>query len=464
MTALIRDDALNALSEGLRGELLLPDSNGYEAARRVFNGMIDRHPALIARCRGVADVQAAVSLARAHGLPVGVRGGGHNVAGHGTCDGGILVDCSLMRTVRVDVAARTARADPGCSWTDLDTETVAHGLATTGGTVGSTGIAGLTLGGGLGFLMGSHGLTCDNLISVDIVTADGRFLTASEQDHSELFWGIRGGGGNFGIVTSFEYRLHRVDELLAGLVVYRSGDARAALELFRATCSTAPDELTCAFAMVSLPDGTRVAAIAACYNGPVADGEALVAPLRRLGPPLDDGIRPMGYTEVQRIFAEIPFGLQNYWKGRFLADLPEEVMDATVASFEAMTSDHSAILIEAPHGATRRVAEGDSAFGQRQARFNASALAIWEEPGEADRHIAWARRYADALTPFASGGYVNYLGDDSSRDEVAAAYGLERYQRLSALKTEYDPMNTFRFNQNIAPNRTAGGGMMDHQM
>ena len=451
MTALIGDDSLVALAEGLRGELLSPGSDGYDAARRVFNGMIDRRPALVARCLGPADVQAAVSFARRHDLPVAVRGGGHNVAGHGTCDGGVLVDCSMMRSVRVDAPAQTVRADPGCTWTDFDTETVAHGFATTGGTVGSTGIAGLTLGGGLGFLMGSYGLTCDNLVSVDLVTADARFVTASESDNPELFWGIRGGGGNFGVVTSFEYRLHPVEELLAGLVVYPFAAAREALELFRETTSDAPDELTCAFAMVSLPDGTRLAAIAACFNGPVEDGEALVAPLRRLGPPVDEGIRPRRYTDVQRTFAEIPFGLQNYWKGQFLADLPDDLIEATVASFASVTSDHSAILIEAPHGAVRRVPDGDTAFGNRLARYNASALAIWEDPRGADRHISWARAYADALGPHASGGYVNYLGDDASPNDVAAAYGPSRYRRLTALKAEFDPTNMFRFNQNIVP-------------
>ena len=451
VTAMIEDEALNSLSQAMRGELVAPGSNGYDAARRVFNGMIDRRPALIARCRGVSDVQAAISFARAHDLPVAVRGGGHNVAGHGTCDGGVLVDCSLMRGVRVDVAAQTARADPGCTWTDFDTETVAHGLATTGGTVGSTGIGGLTLGGGLGFLMGSHGLTCDNLLSVDIVTADGRFLTLSDQSHPELFWGIRGGGGNFGIVTSFEYRLHPVGELLAGLVVYPIAYAREALDLFRETTSSAPDELTCAFAMVSLPDGARVAAIAACYDGSIDDGAALVGRLRRLGPPIDDGIRPMPYTDVQKTFAEIPFGLQNYWKGHFLRDLPDEAIEATVDSFDAVTSDHSAILIEAPHGAVRSMPEADTAFGQRQARYNASALAIWENPSDSARHTSWSRAYAAAISPFASGGYVNYLGDDASPADVAAAYGIPRYKRLAVLKSEYDPTNVFRFNQNIAP-------------
>ena len=452
MSSLVQDDALRSLSETLRGELLLPGDDGYETARRVFNGMIDKRPAAIARVRGTSDVIAAIAYARDRGLPVGVRGGGHNVAGHGTCDDGLLIDFSLMRGARVDLASQTVRADPGCNWIDFDTETSAHGLATTGGTVGSTGIAGLTLGGGLGFLMGSYGLTCDNLVSADVVTADGSFLTANDENHEDLFWGIRGGGGNFGVVTSFEYCLHPVDRLLAGLVAYPFEHARAALELFREVTAVAPDDLSCAFVMVTVPDGgPRIAAIAACYNGPIEDGEKIVAPIRRLGPPLDDGIRPMTYPEVQRIFAEIPFGLQNYWKGHFLRDMPDAAIDAAVESFEGVTSDHSAILIEAPHGAVRRVPDDATAFGQRQARFNASALAVWEGPTDPDRHVRWVRDYADAVAPFASGDYVNYLADDASSAEVASAYGPRRFERLVALKNRYDPSNVFRFNANIAP-------------
>jgi FAD/FMN-containing dehydrogenase len=451
VTSLAQDDALRTLSETLRGPLLLPVDDGYDTARRVFNGMIDKRPAAIARVRGTSDVLNAVAYARDLGLPVGVRGGGHNVAGHGTCDGGLLIDFSLMRSVRVDREARTARADPGCNWIDFDTETYAHGLVTTGGTVGSTGIAGLTLGGGLGFLMGTYGLTCDNLLSADVVTADGSFITASEDSHPDLFWGIRGGGGNFGVVTSFEYRLHPVERLLAGLVAYPIEQGRAALELFREITATGPDELSCAFVMVTVPDGPRVAAIAACYNGPIEEGEALVEPIRRLGPPLDDGIRPMTYPEVQRIFSEIPFGLYNYWKGHFLSDMPDDAIDAAVRAFDEVTSDHSAILIEAPHGAVRRVPEDSTAFGQRQARFNSSALAVWEGPDEPDRHIRWVRDYANAIAPHASGGYVNYLADDASDDDVASAYGRQRFERLVGLKNRYDPSNMFRFNSNIPP-------------
>ena len=452
MSSLVQDDAQRALSEAMRGELLLPGDDGYDTARRIFNGMVDRRPAAIARVRGTSDVLAAMAYARARDLPVAIRGGGHNVAGHGTCDDGLLIDFSLMRSARVDLASRTVRADPGCTWIDFDAETAAHGLATTGGTVGSTGIAGLTLGGGLGFLMGSYGLTCDNVVSVDLVTADGSFITASEESHADLFWGIRGGGGNFGVVTSFEYRLHPVDRLLAGLVAYPIEHARAALELFREITATGPDELSCAFVMVTVPDGgPPIAAIAACYNGSIEDGERLIAPIRRLGPPLDDGIRPMTYPEVQRIFAEIPFGLQNYWKGHFVRDMPDDAIEATVESFESVTSDHSAILIEAPHGAVGRVPDDATAFGQRQARFNMSALAIWEDPADPERHIRWVRDYANSIAPYSSGDYVNYLADDASSDDIASAYGRQRFERLVALKNRYDPSNTFRFNSNIPP-------------
>jgi FAD/FMN-containing dehydrogenase len=453
VSALAQAQDVTSMAEELRGPLLLPGTDAYETARRVFNGMIDRRPALIAQCRGVSDVKAVIDYARAHDLPVAVRGGGHNVAGHGTCDGGALIDFSGMRTVRVDVEAKTVRADPGCSWTDFDAETAALGFATTGGTVGSTGIGGLTLGGGLGFLMGSYGLTCDNLVSADLVTASGEVLTVGERDHADLLWGIRGGGGNFGVVTSFEYRLHPVATLLAGLVVYPEQSAREALELFREVCADAPDELSCVFAMLTLPDGPKVAAIAACYNGPIETGEAHVRRLRELGPPVDDGIRPMSYPEVQRIFAEIPFGLHNYWKGHMVRDLTDDVVDATIEAFGGMTSEHSAILIEAPHGAVEGVPADATAFGQRDARFNASALAIWEPSEAPDRHIAWARTYAGAVEPSATGGYINYLGDDASAEDVTAAYGRKRFERLVALKDRYDPTNMFRFNQNIGPTR-----------
>jgi FAD/FMN-containing dehydrogenase len=302
--------------------------------------------------------------------------------------------------------------------------------------------------------MGSYGLTCDNLVSADLVTAAGEALTVSDRSHADLFWGIRGGGGNFGVITSFEYRLHRVDRLLAGLVLYPDSVAREALELFRDVSLEAPDELSCAFVMLTLPDGPPVAGIAACWNGEAAEGEEHVRRLRELGPPIDDGIRVMAYPEVQQIFAEIPFGLHNYWKGHFVRDLTGDVVAASLEAMESFTSDHSAILIEAPHGAVSRVPADATAFGQRDARFNASALAVWEPNGDPDRHVAWARRYAEAIEPAATGGYLNYLAQDASAADVADAFGAKRFERLVALKDRYDPTNTFRFNQNIAPSAT----------
>jgi FAD/FMN-containing dehydrogenase len=437
---------------GLRGTLLRPGDAEYDAARRVFNGMILRTPVLIARCAGVADVVRAVNFARDHDLLVAVRGGAHNVAGHGTCDGGLVIDLSRLRGVRVDPVRRVAWAEPGCTYADLDHETCCHGLATTGGTVASTGIAGLTLGGGLGFLMGTYGLACDNLRAADVVLADGRFLTASLNSHADLFWGLRGGGGNFGVVTSFVYQLHPVGTLLGGLLLYPFDRARDALLLFREVTATAPDELTCAYAVLTLPDGPRVALIAACWNGPLDRGEAVVRQLRTGVPPLDDGIRPLSYPQVQRLFEEIPFGLQNYWKGHFLLDLPDAAVEAIAEYAGRITSDHSAILIEAPHGAVSRVGSDESAYSYRADRYNASALAIWEEDGHPERHIEWARGFAAALQPFSRGGvYVSYLSSDAGRDQVLAAYGAEKYERLAALKTKYDPTNLFRLNQNILP-------------
>ena len=451
VAALPREEALAQLREVARGAVMRPGEEGFDQARRVFNGMIDRTPALIVRPAGVADVMHAVNLARDNGLPIAVRGGGHNVAGHGTCDDGMLIDFSAMRSVRVDPVRLTARAEPGCSWTDFDIETTAHGLATTGGTVGSTGIAGLTLGGGLGFLMGSYGLSCDNVVSVDLVTADGRLLTARADENEDLFWAVRGGGGNFGVVTSFEYRVHPVDEMLGGLILYPFDQAGAALRLFREITSTGPDELSCAFVLLTLPDGPPAAGIAACYNGSPEDGERLVRSLRKL-PTVDDGIRPMRYLEVQRIFAEIPFGLQNYWKGHFVRELPDALIDLIVESFGRVTSTHSAVLIEAPHGAASRIPSDAAAYSQRDGRYNVSALSIWEDPTEVEPHVGWTREFAATVQRFSGGGvYVNYLGDDAGRADVVAAYGAEKYRRLADIKRRYDPGNMFRFNQNIPP-------------
>ena len=453
MATVTSEQALGSLAANVHGSVLRPGDPAYDAARRIFNGMIDRRPRVIVQALGAGDVMQAVRFARENDLLIAVRGGGHNVAGHALCDDGMLIDLSRLRSVRVDPRRRVAAADPGCSYTDFDVECQAHGLATTGGTVASTGIAGLTLGGGLGFLMGSYGLACDNVRSVDIVLADGRFMKASADENTDLYWAVRGGGGNFGVVTSFEFQLHPVGPLLGGMVIWPITNGREALEVFRDVTTTGPDELSCAYAVVILPEMGKVALVAACYNGPAEKGGPLIRPFQKVGKPLVDGIRPISYLEVQRLFADIPFGLQNYWKGHFVREMPETAIDAVMDAADAMTSEHSAVLIEAPHGAASRVPDADAAYSQRDKRFNISALAIWEKDSNPQRHIQWAREFAARIEPLSGGGaaYVNYLNDDADAGEVRSAYGGEKYRRLRALKAKYDPQNVFRLNQNIPP-------------
>ena len=453
MATVTSEQALASLAAHVHGSVLQPGEPAYDAARRIFNGMIDKRPRVIIQALGAGDVMQAVRFARDNGLLIAVRGGGHNVAGYALCDDGMMIDLSRLRSVRVDPNRRIGYADPGCNYTDFDLECQAHGLATTGGTVASTGIAGLTLGGGLGFLMGSYGLACDNVRSVDIVLADGRFTRASADENPDLYWAVRGGGGNFGVITSFEFELHPVGALLGGMVIWPISDGREALKVFREVTTTGPDELSCAYAVVILPEMGKVALAAACYNGPAAKGEPLVRPFQRVGKPLLDGIGPTSYLEVQRLFAEIPFGLQNYWKGHFVSEMPDLAIDAVMHAADTMTSDHSAILIEAPHGIASRVADAATAYSQRDKRYNISALAIWEKDANPQRHIQWARDLANQIEPLSGGGaaYVNYLNDDASADEVKGAYGGEKYRRLRAVKAKYDPQNAFRYNQNIPP-------------
>lgn len=454
MATKVIDDRAEALRASFRGTVILPSDATYDDARLTFNGMIDRRPRVIARPAGVSDVVTAVRYARDAGLAIAVRGGGHNVAGHATCDDDLLIDFRAMKGVRVDPGRKTVRAEAGCSWIDFDPECQAYGLATTGGTVGSTGIAGLTLGGGIGHLMGSYGLTCDNLLSVDLVTTDGRIVIASEQENRELFWGLRGGGGNFGIVTSFEYQLHDVGQLYGGFAVYPFGAARDALRLFRELTSGAPDELGLSYVLLTVPDTTeKVALISACWNGALGDGEQATAALRSL-PAAQVDLGPKSYAQIQAIFAEIPFGLRNYWKGTFVPRLPDEAVELTIEHFARVPSTRSAVLIEAPHGAASRVPSDAMAYNQRDARYNLSAFSIWEDAADDARQIEWARAYAAGLTPFAgaSASYFNYLGHDEPSERVRAAFGSEKFERLVALKRAYDPDNVLRYNQNIPPN------------
>jgi FAD/FMN-containing dehydrogenase len=443
---------VETLRQSFRGDLIESGHAGYDAARSVWNGNIDRRPALIARCTGLADVQRAVEFAHLHGLLVSVRGGGHSAPGYGTNDGGLVIDMSPMKGIRVDPQSRTVRAEGGVLWRELDRETQVFGLATTGGTVSNTGIAGLTLGGGLGWLMGKHGLSCDNLLSADLVTADGEFVTASAEQNPELFWGLRGGGGNFGVVTSFEYRLHPVGPVLAGMVVHPMAQAREVLRFYRDYARSCPDELTAFAGMLTSPDGEPVVAIIVGYIGEHAAGEKLVAPVRKFGTPLVDTIAPTSYVELNKLFdATFPYGgVQRYWKSSFLKDLGDDVLEILIDRAGTMRSPLSLVGFFHVHGAATRVDPNATAFGPRADQWDYDVISQWNDPTEATTHIPWTREFWSAVEPFASGEvYVNHLdAEEGSRIRAAYRHG---YDRLVALKNKYDPTNLFRLNQNIKP-------------
>jgi FAD/FMN-containing dehydrogenase len=460
--AQIDDTAVQQLAAGFRGTLLRPEDPGYDAARRVWNAMIDRKPAVIARCAGVSDVIQAVNFARTHDVLLSVRGGGHNVTGNALCDGGLTIDLTPMKGIRVDPVRRTVRAEAGLTWKELDHETQAFGLAVTGGQISHTGIAGLTLGGGVGWLMRSCGLTIDNLLSADLVTADGRYLTVSATENEDLFWGIRGGGGNFGIVTSFEYRLHPVGPVVVGgMTLYPAAQADEVLRFYRDFVSSAPDELGMVFAFLSAPPAPFVpehlhfapmVAIAVCYAGPLEEGLRAVEPLHAFGPPALDLIQPMPYTAVQQLFdGGAPYGqLQCYLKSDHLESLSDDVIETMVTRAASRTSPFTIMLLFPLGGAVGRVGEHETAFGHRNAAYDYVVYSLWPDPRESEQHIGWTRDLAAALQPHAVGVYVNELGNEGE-ERVRAAYPAETYRRLVALKDKYDPTNMFRLNQNIKP-------------
>ena len=385
---------------------------------------------MIARCTAPGDVVKSLAFARAHGLIVSVRGGGHNVAGNAVCEGGLMIDLTLMNGIRVDPAARTARAQAGTTWREFDRETQVYGLATTGGAVSSTGIAGLTLGGGFGWLGRGYGLACDNLLSADVVLADGSVVTASKDQHPDLFWGLKGGGGNFGIVTSFEYQLYPVGQVLGGMLVYPFERAKEILAAYRDFNASAPDEMTVFAAMMTSPEGAKIVALLVCYNGPIAQGEALLRPLRESTGPIADMVGPITYEQQQTLLDEgFPFGLQNYWKSEFLKSLPDEGIDAIIEQFAAVPSPLSAVVLEQFGGAYRRMGAEETAFAHRDWDYNLLIISRWTDTAEASTHIDWARSVWQAVQPFAAGGvYVNYLepGQDGT-DRIKAAYGPKNY-------------------------------------
>jgi len=447
-------DALTQITPRFSGQLLQPTDAGYEDARRVHNGLIDKRPFLIARCQNVADVVDAVNLAREHGIEVAVRGGGHNVAGRATLDGGIMVDLSLMKGIHVDPRAHTARAQGGVTWGEYNRETQVHGLASTGGVISTTGIAGLTLGGGLGWLLGKHGLAIDNLRSAQLVTAEGQVVTASNDEEPALFWAIRGGGGNFGVATSLEYTVHPVGPMISGgLIAHPFARARDALRFFRDTTMSLPDDLTVFAGLIHAPDGSNVklAALLACHCG-TADGEATLKPIKSFGSPVIDALGPMPYGSMnQMLDAGFPKGALNYWKSSFLASLSDEAIDMLIDKYSRVPSPMANIIIEHAHGAMTRIGVGETAFPHRSAGYNLLFLTQWTNPADTERCIQWTRESYAAMRPFtASGRYVNYLDDDEQGDPIAAAYG-PNYQRLRQIKSKYDPTNFFRLNQNIKP-------------
>ena len=442
----------------LYGETLLPGDDGYDGARRIWNAMIDKRPAMIARCSGTADVINSVNFARENNLLISVRGGGHNFPGNSVCNDGLMIDLSRMTGVRVDPAARTVRAQGGTKWGAFDHETQAFGLATTGGTDVDTGIAGLTLGGGIGWLSGSYGLSCDNLISADVVTADGQSLTASAGENPELLWALRGGGGNFGVVTSLEYQLHPIaPEVLAGWLIFPAEKAREFFPAVNDFTDNMPDEMNLITFLHTLPDSTRkdgggkACSILLCYHGPIEEGKKAIQPLRQLGTPIVDDVRPMSYTDAQKL-AVAPAGRQNYLKSHFVSEVGDDIVDVVLDYFERITSPLSSILFQYLGNAARRVPAGDTAFGQRHALTEWATNAVFMDPGESEVHIRWVRELANDILPFSSGAYINQVGteEEEGAEAIQAAFG-DNFQRLADLKRKYDPANLFSHNQNIRP-------------
>jgi FAD/FMN-containing dehydrogenase len=455
MTAATIDaDRVHAFSGSISGTVLRPGEDHYEAARRVHNGLIDRRPALIARCRGVADVSAAVGLARETGLEISIRGGGHNIAGRSVTDGGLMIDLAEMKGMYVDPEARTIRAQGGVIWSEFNRETAVHGLAVTGGAISTTGIAGLTLGGGLGWLMGIHGLAADNLLSVELVKADGAVLNVTAESDPDLFWALRGGGGNFGVATSFEYRLHPLSEVVGGLVAHPFEAARDVLRFYREFTQSVPDELTVFAGLVYAPGSSdlRLAAMVVCHAGPAEQAQKDLAPLREFGQPLMVELGPMPYAVMNTLLdAGFPRGALNYWKSSFVESLDDELIDLAIERFEMTPSPLNAILLEHFHGAVTRVGVDDTAVPHREVGYNLLMPSVWLDAADTEANIAWTRATFDLFSPyFAERRWLNYFSDDDGTDAIRAAYG-PNYDRLLELKRRYDPENAFHLNHNIDP-------------
>jgi FAD/FMN-containing dehydrogenase len=453
--------ALETLRTGLRGDVLVPGDPAYEEARTIWNAMIDKRPALIVRCRGAADVAKAVSFAREHGLILAIRGGGHNIAGNAVCDGGMMIDLSLMKSVRVDEKTRRATVEAGATLGDVDRETQKFGLAVPMGINSTTGIAGLTLGGGFGWFTRKRGLTCDNLVSADVVTAEGKPVHASANENADLFWALRGGGGNFGVVTSFEFQLHPLGpQVYAGLVVYPFDQAKKVLTAYRDWTATLPDDASVWVVLRKAPPlpflpaevhGREIVALANFYAGDPKEGEKVLAPARTFGTPVGEHLGEMPYTAWQQALDPLLTpGLRNYWKSHNFSTVSDDALDALIEAATKLPSPHCEVALAMLGGQAGRTSRTENAWAHRDANFVVNVHGRWETPQEDARGIAWARELFNALTPHATGGaYVNFMTADE-KGRVAAAYGAS-YERLAAIKKTYDPGNLFRMNHNIAP-------------
>ncbi|MFW6075554.1 MAG: FAD-binding oxidoreductase [Chloroflexota bacterium] len=445
------EDTIQALRTSLQGKVIDRNDPEYNDARAIWNGMIDRHPAVIARCSNTEDVVNAVNVAREHGLLVAVRGGGHNAAGKAVCDDGIVIDLSAMKDVTVDPESRTAWAQGGATWADFDAATTAHGLATTGGLISTTGVAGLTLGGGFGWLLREYGMACDNLIGAEVVTASGEVVNVSEDENADLLWGLRGGGGNFGIVTNFKFQLHPIGTVTSGMIVHPYERAREAIQRYREFSMSAPESLTTFCGLMTSPEGEKIVAYIIFHDGPEDTGRELLAPLLEWGPPVAADLAQVPYAQHQQMLDEgFPHGLHVYWRSDFLRELDDDLIDTLIDQFDKVTSPLSALVLEQFGGAVRRVPKDATAFVHREGEYNLAIISRWNPDEEPEPHIAWARGVHDAIRPYSTGVYVNYLGDEGA-DRVRAAYNEEVYQQLVDLKNRYDPTNLFRLNQNIEP-------------
>ena len=435
------------------GRLWTREHEHYGAARQIWNGMIDRRPGLIARCASVEDVVQAVKLAQVEGLPLSVRGGGHSVAGTAVCADGVMVDLSPMKDVGVNAARREIVAGPGTLWREFDVAAEKYGMATTGGQVSHTGIAGLTLGGGLGYLMGKHGAVCDNLLSVEMVTAQGEVITASEETNAELFWAMRGAGGNFGVVTAFRYRLHPLPGVLAGLLLHPRERTGELIAFYREYLKGTPDELDTTLGFLNAPDGSPLVGVVVVWAGDIAEGEEVLRPLRQFGPPVADMIQPMPYTAVQSMLdAAVPTGNRYYWKSNFGDTLSDELGDVLKRGADAMASPLSLILLFEIKGAIRRVPKESMAFDHREPHFEMSIIANWTDPAADSANIGWARDLWTAAQPYVSRAvYANHMPQDEPVERVRASYGEAKFAKLAALKAKYDPANLFCSNHNIPP-------------